>query len=270
MKTAVGGFIYLWYDTKRRKFYLGSHKGSVDDGYLGSNQRFKSAYKSRPSTFKRRILEHHEDITRDNLLEREQVWLNMICENELHGVRYYNEKRVAAGGDIISALPEEKRQRHKTRSNSRARSLSEEFNVDVFVAMRWIRKLNRNKLLSKKKPGETWLGRKHSEYSRQKMSVAKKGRVSSRKGSSHSLESKLKIKLNNPNRRSFVTPHGLFYSGEDFQNKTNLLTSNGIRNILKDRHTPITRHRALKCSLFSIQDVGKTPFELGYKYDNER
>lgn len=31
-KTAVySGFIYIWYDTKRKKFYIGSHKGHVVD-----------------------------------------------------------------------------------------------------------------------------------------------------------------------------------------------------------------------------------------------
>jgi hypothetical protein len=29
------GFIYLWCDTKRNKYYLGSHVGNIDDGCIG-------------------------------------------------------------------------------------------------------------------------------------------------------------------------------------------------------------------------------------------
>lgn len=110
------GFVYLWKDTKRNKYYLGSHLGSLDDGYTGSNNRFQCAYKSRPHTFKRKILEHYTNITSKQLLDREQLWLNLIHDEELHGIKYYNEKRVAAGGDIISTLPKEKKISHSIKS----------------------------------------------------------------------------------------------------------------------------------------------------------
>ena len=109
------GFVYLWYDTKRKKYYLGSHIGFLNDGYVGSNNRLKCAYKSRPDTFKRRILEKHENITSKELLIREQSWLNLIKPHEL-SVRYYNEKKVAAGGDIISNLSVEKKRQHSIKS----------------------------------------------------------------------------------------------------------------------------------------------------------
>jgi hypothetical protein len=109
-------FVYIWHDTKRNKFYIGSHRGTLDDGYVGSNKHLIMKYKSRPFTFKRRILEIHENITQKELLEREQSWLNLIKDSELHGEKYYNEKKVAAGGDIISTLTEEKKRLHKERS----------------------------------------------------------------------------------------------------------------------------------------------------------
>lgn len=110
------GFVYLWKDTKRNKFYLGSHFGSLDDGYAGSNNRFICAFKSRPETFKRRILEHHISITSKDLLKKEESWLQLIKVEEL-ATKYYNEKRVAAGGDIISGLSEEKRKQHREKSS---------------------------------------------------------------------------------------------------------------------------------------------------------
>jgi len=36
------------------------------------------AYKKRPTTFKRRMLETHDSIDRKSLLAREQLWLNLI------------------------------------------------------------------------------------------------------------------------------------------------------------------------------------------------
>lgn len=102
------GFVYIWYDTKRNKFYIGSHLGYLNDGYVCSNKRLLNIFKSRPETLRRRILEYYDDINHQFLLEREQEWLNLIEEDELHGVRYYNEKKVAFGGDIFSTLPQEK------------------------------------------------------------------------------------------------------------------------------------------------------------------
>lgn len=114
------GFVYLWYDKKRKKFYLGSHIGSLNDGYVGSNYRLKCAYKNRPDTFKRRILEKHTNINSKQLLQREQFWLNLIKPEEL-SVRYYNEKKFATGGNIVGMLSEEKKENHRKMSGIAAR-----------------------------------------------------------------------------------------------------------------------------------------------------
>lgn len=105
------GFIYLWYDKTKKKYYLGSHLGSPSDGYVGSNDHLLKAYRKRPDSFKRRILESHVDINSKELLHREQLWLNLIKPEELDS-KYYNLKKVAAGGDIISLLSDEKKKQH--------------------------------------------------------------------------------------------------------------------------------------------------------------
>lgn len=109
------GFVYLWYDTRRKKFYLGSHLGFFDDGYVGSNKRFKCAYKSRPNTFKRKILESGYFESHKLLHVRENYWLSFIKNDELCK-KYYNEKKVASGGDIVSNLSPEKRKSHRDKS----------------------------------------------------------------------------------------------------------------------------------------------------------
>lgn len=81
------GFIYLWYDKKRKMFYLGCHWGSVDDGYICSSNRMRDAYRRRPNDFRRRILKIVEE--KENLLEEEYAWLQHINDNEL-GKKYYN------------------------------------------------------------------------------------------------------------------------------------------------------------------------------------
>jgi hypothetical protein len=109
------GFIYLWHDRTKKKYYLGSHLGLPNDGYVGSNNHLLKAYRKRPDSFKRRILESHVNINSKDLLYREQLWLDLIKPEELQK-KYYNQKKVAAGGDIISFLTEEQKRQHSKKS----------------------------------------------------------------------------------------------------------------------------------------------------------
>jgi hypothetical protein len=107
--TIYTGYIYLWYDTKAKLFYLGGHKGKVEDSYICSNAMMIRAYKKRAETFKFRVLEY---VDGDNKVLRaaEQRWLNMIKDKELYWtpniynktVKYYNQKKVSAGGNGLA------------------------------------------------------------------------------------------------------------------------------------------------------------------------
>ena len=91
------GFVYLWRDKKRKMFYIGSHMGAEDDGYVCSSKRMRQAYLRRPDTFHpRKIVYWHETDDRDALLREEKRWLDMIKDEEL-GKKYYNTKRNAWG-----------------------------------------------------------------------------------------------------------------------------------------------------------------------------
>jgi hypothetical protein len=82
------GFVYIWRDRKHKRFYIGSHWGGEDDGYVCSSGWMKQAYKRRPEDFKRRILKR--DFTnRKQLLEIENYYLSMIGHEEI-GKKYYN------------------------------------------------------------------------------------------------------------------------------------------------------------------------------------
>ena len=97
------GFVYIWYDKLRKLYYIGSHKGNVNDRYICSSSRMLKAYKKRPQDFKRRIIKFT-----NNLIKEEQKYLDMIKNEELlYGKKpkYYNVKRFAAGGDTLANLP---------------------------------------------------------------------------------------------------------------------------------------------------------------------
>lgn len=100
-------------------FYVGSHNGKTTDGYVGSNLRLKRAYAKRPEDFKRKILEFNT--SRDPNFTRilEEKWLNLIKPTEL-GIKYYNLKRVAGGGNLIEGMEASKLQAYKKKlSDSR-------------------------------------------------------------------------------------------------------------------------------------------------------
>jgi len=82
------GFVYLWYDKKHKRFYVGSHWGTEDDGYICSSNWMNKSYKRRPKDFKRRILSKIYT-NRKDLYAEETRFLHMIKEDEIK-TRYYN------------------------------------------------------------------------------------------------------------------------------------------------------------------------------------
>lgn len=82
------GFVYLWYDRKHKRYYIGCRWGREDDGYVCSSVWMKQGYKHRPTDFKRRILTRVYSDKKD-LLEEEHKWLSKIKSEEL-GKKYYN------------------------------------------------------------------------------------------------------------------------------------------------------------------------------------
>lgn len=82
------GFIYIWRDRKHKRYYIGAHWGTEDDGYICSSSWMKLGYKKRPNDFKRRIIERIYT-TKKDMFEAEYKWLQMIKPEEIKH-RYYN------------------------------------------------------------------------------------------------------------------------------------------------------------------------------------
>jgi len=90
------GFIYEWTNKLNGMKYIGSHKGTIDDGYTGSGKRFENAKKKYGiENFERVILEYVE-VPADILL-KEQYYLDKFgCAKSK---KYYNISPTAGGGD---------------------------------------------------------------------------------------------------------------------------------------------------------------------------
>lgn len=82
------GFVYIWFDRKRKMFYVGSHWGYEHDGYVCSSNRMRDAYRRRPQDFKRKIIKV-VNTNRSDLLEEEYKFLSLIPDADL-GKKYYN------------------------------------------------------------------------------------------------------------------------------------------------------------------------------------
>lgn len=87
------GFVYIWFDRKHKRYYIGCRWGRTDDGYICSSRWMSQAYGLRPRDFKRRILKSNIS-TRQETYAEEQKWLGMIRESEIkpntQTPRYYN------------------------------------------------------------------------------------------------------------------------------------------------------------------------------------
>lgn len=86
------GFVYIWFDRSKKRYYIGCHWGTEDDGYICSSTWMRNAYRKRPQDFKRRIISRvYTD--RKDLFEEEFRFLNMIKDEELK-IKYYNLSRI--------------------------------------------------------------------------------------------------------------------------------------------------------------------------------
>lgn len=149
------GFIYLWYDRKHKRFYIGSHWGTENDGYICSSKWMRRSYRRRPEDFKRKIISIIRT-TKIDLLAEEERWLGMIPDEQL-GKRYYN---------LI-----------KTASNLR-------WHADPAVRQ-----------VASQKSSSAQKGRKFTDEHRAKLSAAKKGKPSLRKGTKMTDEQRQHISI---------------------------------------------------------------------------
>lgn len=185
------GFIYVWYDRKHKKYYLGRHWGLENDGYICSSTNMRNNFKNRPEDFKRRIVSRiHTSI--EDLIVEEQRWLDMINLYELNE-KYYNKTK-------SSTTPSTKGYNHTTETKikislgNKGKKLSDD-------TKQLLREANKKQFedpyqiqLRKQKSKELW---SDTEYlKKQNKARLRKGFYKGFNGS-HTEETKKKISLKN-------------------------------------------------------------------------
>jgi len=95
------GFVYIWFDRKHKRYYVGCHWGTVDDGYICSSRWMRNAYNRRKKDFKRRIIKIN--LGREQMYVEEQRYLDMQKPEEKK-IRYYNIQ--TKNGNLWHQYPE--------------------------------------------------------------------------------------------------------------------------------------------------------------------
>lgn len=103
------GFIYEWTNILNGKKYIGSHAGTIDDGYIGSGKVFQRAIKKHGiENFTRAIIEYVEVEDRQYLLQREKFYLDEV--NAYYSDDYYNVAKDVIGGNTKAGWTDERKQ----------------------------------------------------------------------------------------------------------------------------------------------------------------
>ena len=206
------GIVYIWRDSKHKRYYIGAHWGTDDDGYVCSSPWMNRAYKLRPNDFKRRILARVYT-NRQEMFDEEAKWQNFIKDEELR-IRYYNirrhgDKHWSSNPNTSLIVREKISKANKGKpSPNKGKNLSEQTKEKISnntkhgmakmdKSYRWdedYRKkisINGKRLQKEGKIG--MLGKVHSNKTKEKMSVSQSGSNNPMYNKPHDEEAKRKI-----------------------------------------------------------------------------
>ena len=206
------GFVYIWRDRKHKRYYIGAHWGTEDDGYICSSPWMNRAYKLRPNDFKRRILVRVYT-NRQEMFYEEAKWQNFIKDDELR-IRYYNIKRhgdkhwssnpntsltvrekisKANKGKISPnkgiTLSEETKKKISDGTKSGMAKMDKSYRLDADYRKKI--SINNKRLQEQGKIG--MLGKAHSNVTKEKMSTSQSGSNNPMYNKTHDEEARRKI-----------------------------------------------------------------------------
>lgn len=154
------GFVYRWTNKINNKWYIGSHQGSIDDGYRASGLLISKAFKKYGvENFEREILYTGENFR----MEEERILVELDAEN--HKLSY-NLKNAAIGGSFKLEKNGMYRKTHliEARINI-SNSLKENYKNKPELATNHSKKM--------KGSGNPMYGRGHSEFTKNKIRITK-------------------------------------------------------------------------------------------------
>ncbi len=185
------GFVYLWINDINSNWYIGSHKGTTDDGYIGSGIHFKKAIeKYGIENFTRCIIYEGSEYR-----EQEQIYLDLL--DAANCCISYNLTNVVGLGPIMQGRNHTEESKEKMRIANTGRKHTEETKKKISdSALKgkdhpWYgkggteeeRKINSERQKGKKlSPShrenviKALIGRVHSDETKKKISEAKKGK----------------------------------------------------------------------------------------------
>ena len=228
------GIVYQWTNLENQKWYIGSHYGSLDDGYIASGSIFKKAYRKSKNKMIRSILYIGEDFRK----AEEFYLLYLDAEKNRQS---YNMKNTAIGGDTSHCFTEESRKKMSESSKNRVVAHSEE---------------------TKRKISKSLSGRKLSKELREKMSERFSGETNPFYGKSHSDSTKIKISNANKGKRR---------NSIEFMKSLHLKSQKRVYSALIDKHFDSIKDCATHFNLTSstisnmIANRTKNRFSLSFE-----
>lgn len=170
-------FVYLWYDSINRLYYLGSHKGTPDDGYTHSSSRMQRFTADEiPEGFSRRILAY------GTFIEMRTLESDLLADRyKKCWDRYYN-KSVWTGKLWNETSKQILSEFMRGENNPSWGGLTEEHAKKISATMKGTRTGNNNPMH----------GRSHKESTKEKMAararLRKRGWVTEPNGKLHLID----------------------------------------------------------------------------------
>jgi hypothetical protein len=161
-------FVYCWTDHRTNKLYVGSHKGSLDDGYICSSKIMLEEYKKRPDDFSRQIIAEGclKDIRK---LEAEILKSSNAALNE----QFYNMNN---GDGKFFCAGHTKETRQKMSKSHKNKTILPETREKMKISNVGKKRNEITKQRMRDNNTKPWLGKKHTKETKQKMSESMTGK----------------------------------------------------------------------------------------------
>jgi len=183
-------FVYIWFDKRDYRFYLGYSNGKKQN-YICSSKYMIKEYKERPNDFKRRIIKKG---TKKEMALLEKELLDK--RKHLFGSRYYNQ---------VANFPLGMIEWHNRnpgffageKNPNYGNNWSDEIKQKIGAANKGKKRSKEVKLCSESNKGifNPFKGRQHTEETKKRISEANKGKSPPNKGQKMSAEQRKKLSI---------------------------------------------------------------------------